>query len=64
MSCCLVAASGMISGALGNPTVREGNIKAGITEADMDEMREAWIKWQDLDNATLSMVQGEILMTK
>ncbi|OTA69213.1 hypothetical protein K449DRAFT_412014 [Hypoxylon sp. EC38] len=57
-------ATGMIDVALGNPQVRESNIKSGITEADMDEMREAWIEWRDRDDATLSMVQGEILMRK
>ncbi len=54
----------MINTALGNPVVREMNIKSGITEAEMDEMREAWIEWRDRDDATLSMVQGEILMWK
>ncbi|OTA77987.1 hypothetical protein M434DRAFT_87506 [Hypoxylon sp. CO27-5] len=57
-------ATGMIDVALGNPQVRESNIKSGITEADMDEMREAWIEWRDRDDATLSMVHGEILMRK
>ncbi|KAI0469088.1 S-adenosyl-L-methionine-dependent methyltransferase [Xylaria cf. heliscus] len=57
-------ATGMINGALSNPHVRETNIKSGITEADMDEMREAWIEWRDRDDATLSMTQGEILIRK
>lgn len=52
----------MIEVALGNPKIRESNIKSGITEADMEEMREAWIEWRDRDDATLSMVQGEILI--
>ncbi|KAI1135885.1 S-adenosyl-L-methionine-dependent methyltransferase [Hypoxylon sp. FL0543] len=56
--------TGMIEVALGNPKIRESNIKSGITEADMEEMREAWIEWRDRDDATLSMVQGEILMRK
>jgi hypothetical protein len=54
----------MINTALGNPAVRASNIKSGITEADMDEMREAWIEWRERDDATLSMVQGEILIKK
>lgn len=54
----------MIEVALSNPIVCESNIKSGITEAEMDEMRDAWIEWRDRDDATLSMVQGEILMRK
>lgn len=54
----------MVRGALDNPKVRESNIKSGIREADMDEMRDAWLEWQDRDDATLSMVQGEILIRK
>ncbi|KAI0174143.1 S-adenosyl-L-methionine-dependent methyltransferase [Pestalotiopsis sp. NC0098] len=57
-------ATGMVRGALDNPKVRESNIKSGISEADMDEMRDAWLEWQDRDDATLSMVQGEILIRK
>ncbi|KAI6084264.1 S-adenosyl-L-methionine-dependent methyltransferase [Hypoxylon rubiginosum] len=57
-------AQGMIEVALSNPIVCESNIKSGITEAEMDEMRDAWIEWRDRDDATLSMVQGEILMRK
>ncbi|KAI1399898.1 S-adenosyl-L-methionine-dependent methyltransferase [Hypoxylon fuscum] len=34
-------ATGMVDGALNNPVVRESNIKYGISEADMDEMRDA-----------------------
>ena len=54
----------MINVAIGNPLVREMNIKAGITEADMDEMRDAWMEWRDRDDATLSMMHGEIIMRK
>ncbi|ETS88199.1 hypothetical protein PFICI_02027 [Pestalotiopsis fici W106-1] len=57
-------AAGMVNGALNNPQVRESNIKSGILEADMDEMRDAWLEWQDRDDATLSMVQGEVLIKK
>ncbi|KAI1332456.1 S-adenosyl-L-methionine-dependent methyltransferase [Xylariaceae sp. FL0255] len=57
-------ATGMVTGALGNPHVIEQNIKTGITEAEMDEMRNAWIEWRDRDDATLSMIQGQILMRK
>ncbi|KAI1267848.1 S-adenosyl-L-methionine-dependent methyltransferase [Xylariaceae sp. FL1019] len=57
-------ATGMITGALGHPYIIEQNLKSGITEAEMDEMRDAWIEWRDRDDATLSMMQGQILMTK
>ncbi|KAI0022144.1 S-adenosyl-L-methionine-dependent methyltransferase [Xylariomycetidae sp. FL0641] len=57
-------ATGMISGALDNPVVRERNVHRGVAEADMDEMREAWVAWRDRHDATLSMLQGEILMRK
>ncbi|KAF3018239.1 hypothetical protein E8E14_013269 [Neopestalotiopsis sp. 37M] len=57
-------ATGMVNGALNNPKVRESNIKSGIREADMDEMRDAWLEWRDRDDATLSMVQGEVLIQK
>ncbi len=50
--------------ALGLPSIRELNVKAGISEEDMDEMRAAWIEWQDRDDATLTMLQGEIIMRK
>ncbi|KAI0145189.1 S-adenosyl-L-methionine-dependent methyltransferase [Xylariaceae sp. FL1272] len=57
-------ATGMITGALAQPHIIEQNLKSGITEAEMDEMRNAWIEWRDRDDATLSMMQGQILMTK
>jgi hypothetical protein len=57
-------ATGMVNGALNNPKVRESNMKSGIRAADMDEMRDAWLEWQDRDDATLSMVQGEVLIRK
>ena len=54
----------MIDGALGKAHMIQEHLKSGITEADMEEMREAWIEWRDRDDATLSMTQGEILMRK
>ena len=54
----------MINVALGNDTVRALNIKSGITEVEMDEMRDAWIAWRDRDDSTLSMMHGEIVMRK
>ncbi|KAI1100581.1 S-adenosyl-L-methionine-dependent methyltransferase [Jackrogersella minutella] len=56
-------ASGMIGVALG-PMVRENNIKAGITEAAMDEMREAWAEWMNRDDAVLAQLHGEIIIRK
>ncbi|KAH8901549.1 S-adenosyl-L-methionine-dependent methyltransferase [Thozetella sp. PMI_491] len=46
------------------PSVHPTRLLAGISEADMDEMRAAWIEWQDRDDATLTMLQGEIIMRK
>ncbi|XXH05924.1 hypothetical protein Hte_012366 [Hypoxylon texense] len=57
-------ATGMIDATLSSPAVREYNVKSGLTEAEMDEMRDAWIEWRDRDDATLSMVHGEIIMRK
>lgn len=44
--------------------VRERAVKAGVGEADIDEMRQAWQEWIDRDDATLIMTQGEMLIRK
>ncbi|KAI1401971.1 S-adenosyl-L-methionine-dependent methyltransferase [Hypoxylon fuscum] len=54
-------ASGMIVIALG-PMIREINMKAGITEAAMDEMRKAWAEWMDRDDAVLEQLHGGIII--
>jgi hypothetical protein len=44
---------------------RNAGIKAGITtEQDLDEMAKAWDEWSDSDEASLAMMQGEILVQK
>ena len=58
-----LTASGMIGIALG-PNLRESNVKAGVSEAEMDEMREGWAEWMKLDEATLTMLHGEVIITK
>ncbi|TGJ79926.1 hypothetical protein E0Z10_g8831 [Xylaria hypoxylon] len=55
---CLCLAAGMID------MLRGSNNDAGITEADMDEMRDAWVEWVDRDNAVLAMLHGEIIIRK
>ncbi|KAK6066556.1 hypothetical protein SCUP515_10619 [Seiridium cupressi] len=37
--------TGMVNGALNSPKVRESNFKSRVREADMDEMRDAWLEW-------------------
>ena len=50
--------------------VREGRLRkrgleAGlVTENDLDEMVKAWKEWETRDDATLGMLQGEILIQK
>ncbi|KAI0413620.1 S-adenosyl-L-methionine-dependent methyltransferase [Xylaria grammica] len=56
-------ASGMIGIALG-PNLRESNIKAGVSAAEMDEMREGWAEWMKLDDAVLTMLHGEVIIRK
>ncbi|KAI3316643.1 S-adenosyl-L-methionine-dependent methyltransferase [Xylariaceae sp. AK1471] len=56
-------ASGMIGVALG-PNLREINVKAGISEAEMDEMRDAWAEWMKLDDAVLALLYGEVIIRK
>lgn len=51
----------MIVIALG-PMIREINMKAGITEAAMDEMRKAWAEWMDRDDAVLEQLHGGIII--
>ena len=53
----------MVSVALG-PAVREHNLKAGITDAEMDEMREGWVEWMERDDAVLTQLMGEIIIRK
>ncbi|KAK3369704.1 S-adenosyl-L-methionine-dependent methyltransferase [Lasiosphaeria ovina] len=54
---------GMLNVALAGH-VRERAVKAGVKEEDLDEMREAWKEWIERDDATLIMVQGEVLIRK
>ncbi len=53
----------MIGVALG-PMLRENNIKAGVSQAAMDEMREAWAEWLNRDDAVLAQLHGEIIIRK
>jgi len=46
------------------PMLRESNVKAGITEAEMDEMRDAWAEWVNLDEAVLAQLHGEVIIRK
>ncbi|KAI1326862.1 hypothetical protein F5Y16DRAFT_373656 [Xylariaceae sp. FL0255] len=60
----LTAATGMVAGALDKFQVVEQNLKSGITKAEVDEMRNAWVEWRDRGDAILSVMQGQILMRK
>lgn len=46
------------------PMLRESNVKAGIMEAEMDEMRDAWAEWANLDEAVLAQLHGEVIIRK
>lgn len=60
---CMCVAAGMMGVALG-PMLRESNVKAGVTEAEMDEMYEAWGEWVNLDEAVLAQLHGEVIIRK
>ncbi|CAI6342239.1 unnamed protein product [Periconia digitata] len=46
-------------------SLREKAFKYGLgSENDLDEMIEAWEEWEKRDDASLSMLQGEILIQK
>lgn len=53
----------MVDVALG-PMVRQHNLNAGITDAEMDEMRQAWVEWMERDDAVLAQLIGEIIVRK
>jgi hypothetical protein len=59
----LCLAAGMMGVALG-PMLRESNVKAGVSEAEMDEMYEAWAEWVKLDEAVLAQLHGEVIIRK
>ena len=45
--------------------IREGGLKSELaTENDLEEMARAWEEWVEKDEATLGMMQGEILIQK
>ena len=45
--------------------MREKALKFGLgTESEFTEMAEAWEEWAKKDDATLAMLQGEILVQK
>ncbi|KAI9708184.1 MAG: hypothetical protein M1820_004138 [Bogoriella megaspora] len=45
--------------------VRTAGIQARlVTESDLDEMGKAWKEWSERDDASLGMMQGEILLQK
>jgi hypothetical protein len=45
--------------------IREGGLKSElVTENDLEEMARAWEEWVEKDDATLAMIQGEILIQK
>ncbi|KUJ16738.1 S-adenosyl-L-methionine-dependent methyltransferase [Mollisia scopiformis] len=56
-------ATSMMEVALG-PMLREKNVKAGVAEAEMDEMREAWAEWMNLDEAVMAQLHGEVVIRK
>lgn len=53
----------MISVALG-PNLRQSNVNNGISEAEMDEMRDAWTEWVNLDEAVLAQLHGQVIIRK
>lgn len=45
--------------------MREGGFKSGlVTEDELKEMAEAWEEWAKRDDASLAMINGEILIEK
>ena len=45
--------------------MREGGLKSKlVTENDLEEMARAWEEWVERDDATLAMIQGEILIQR
>ncbi|KAF2105038.1 S-adenosyl-L-methionine-dependent methyltransferase [Rhizodiscina lignyota] len=45
--------------------LREGGLKSGLTtENDLEEMATDWEKWAQRDDASLAMMQGEVLIQK
>lgn len=45
--------------------MRDGALAKGLaTEDGLEEMASAWEEWQENDEATLAMLQGEIIIQK
>jgi uncharacterized membrane protein YcaP (DUF421 family) len=45
--------------------IREGGLKSElVTENELEEMARAWEEWAEIDDATLAMIQGEILIQR
>jgi len=45
--------------------MRDRGIESGlVTEIELEEMVDAWKEWVEKDEATLGMMQGEILIQK
>lgn len=45
--------------------MRERGLKAGLaTEADLEEMAEAWEEWIGREDASVAMMSGEIIIEK
>lgn len=45
--------------------LRKKGLESGLTtENDLEEMIQAWEDWQARDDATLGMLQGEILIQR
>ncbi|KAK3679600.1 hypothetical protein LTR37_021371 [Vermiconidia calcicola] len=45
--------------------LREGGLKSGlVTRADLDEMARAWEEWAELEDASVAMMHGEIVIQK
>lgn len=45
--------------------MREGGLKSElVTENELEEMARAWEEWAEIDDATLAMIQGEILIQR
>jgi len=46
-------------------SLRDRALKFGVEiEDDFEEMAKAWEKWVDIEDASLAMVNGEILVEK
>jgi hypothetical protein len=60
----MLSADGMVN-MIGGGRIRERGLESElVTENDLEEMARAWGEWVDKEDATLAMIQGEILIQR